>query len=273
MTSRILLLAVAGSLFVSANALAQSLAAPKELKADGQVLSWKHTPVAGVKYLIERSGPGLTFFTQIAGPISETSYSIETEKREAGATYTYRVRAVDAASNLSSYSNSVSAQSPFVARNLPLVGNDPIALLATLPGYRPNPLPDYTRTLPPSSAQADSASFVLKGVMDGTFSFTSADGSQSFSWGCAGCSFVVGPDGVGPASRGNSGMEFKLSPNGVEISLTCRASRCDVVTARQIEIRNGVLNATTAVVFRQVGADQTQTIPSTVQAFFAVTAQ
>jgi hypothetical protein len=150
------LLVFASLVLVSTSASAQALAAP-DLKADGSLLSWTAPPEAGVRFLIERSGPGLTFFAQIAGPIADTRYAIETGRNEAGARYTYRVRAIDAASNPGPYSNSVAVQAP--SMGLPMVGNDPVALLTTLPGYRGNAAPAS-----PPPGPVDSA-FVMLSVL------------------------------------------------------------------------------------------------------------
>jgi len=73
-------------------------------------LSWTaSTDNVGVTgYLVERcQGAGCTTFTQVASVTSGTTYS--DTGLTASTTYSYRVRATDAANNLSSYSNTASA--------------------------------------------------------------------------------------------------------------------------------------------------------------------
>src|SRR6516165_10640036 len=71
-------------------------------------LSWTaSTADVGVTgYLVERENPGSTTFTQIA-TVTGTTYS--NTGLAATSTYSYRVRATDAAGNLSDYSNTASA--------------------------------------------------------------------------------------------------------------------------------------------------------------------
>jgi hypothetical protein len=102
---------------------------------EGTRLVWTAAPGTGNSYVIERSGPGLTLFTPVAGPISETSYFIDTAGNDfaKGATYNYRVRAIDSAGNKGEPSNPVSVRSIRIA-DLPLVGTNVLDLLAVLPG-------------------------------------------------------------------------------------------------------------------------------------------
>ena len=78
--------------------------------AAGQItLNWTastdNTGVTG--YLVERcQGAGCTNFTQIATP---TATGLTDTGLAAGASYSYRVRATDAAGNLSPYSNTATA--------------------------------------------------------------------------------------------------------------------------------------------------------------------
>ena len=272
----VFLSAIAALLSVSTLASAQGPAAPTELKVtDGVRLVWTAPSGTGITYVIERSGPGLTFFTQIAGPILETSYVVDTKGSEfdVSRTYTYHVRAVDSASNKGPSSNSVEVTSTRL-RALPTVGNNVLDQLAVLPGFRDNSPKDYlVRTLPVETTATDTVSLIFMGVKDRTLSFTSADGSQSFSWGCVDCSFVAGPDGVGPAIHGNRGAVFKLNADGSVILVTCRAVRCEVLTAQQIETENGVLRASGDVTEHQLAADETITIPAMQRAYFKVTAR
>src|SRR6266545_1895796 len=73
------------------------------------IASTDNVGVAG--YLIERcQGAGCATFTQIAGPIVVVTY-IDTGVT-GGLSYSYRVRAVDSAGDLSSYSTVASATTP-----------------------------------------------------------------------------------------------------------------------------------------------------------------
>jgi fibronectin type 3 domain-containing protein len=95
----------------------QPPSAPSGLTAlainSGQInLSWTASTdnVAVTSYLVERSqGSGSTNFSQVATPTG-TTYSDTT--LAGGTTYNYRVRATDAAGNLSGYSNVASATTP-----------------------------------------------------------------------------------------------------------------------------------------------------------------
>ena len=83
-------------------------------------LSWgASTDNVGVTgYLVERcSGSGCSNFTQIAAPAGTgTTYKDTTVS--ANTSYSYRVRATDAAGNLSTYSNTASATTPAAASGL-----------------------------------------------------------------------------------------------------------------------------------------------------------
>src|SRR5206468_635610 len=74
-------------------------------------LSWTAATdnVAVTSYLVERQDPGSTAFVQI-GTASGTTYN-DTGLTQ-NSSYGYRVRASDAANNLSGYSNVASAQTP-----------------------------------------------------------------------------------------------------------------------------------------------------------------
>jgi len=243
---------------------------------EGTRLVWTAVPGTGNTYVIERSGPGLTLFTPVAGPISETSYFIDTSGSDfdKGATYQYRIRTVDSAQNTGEPSTTVSVRS---SRNkdLPLVGTNVLDLLSVLPGYVNNgaalrPDDAGNRSFALESPRPDSISLIFTGTSNRTLSFTIPDGSQTFSWGCPDCSFVVGPGGVAPASAGSRGAMFKLSLDGSTVQVTCRAVRCDVLSARQIETDKGLLRASGNVVERQLGTEETMTIPATQRAFFSV---
>ena len=75
-------------------------------------LSWTaSTDNVGVTgYLVELPGPGLHDFAQIATTTGTTTYN--NTGLTAGTSYSYRVRATDAAGNLSPYSNVASATTP-----------------------------------------------------------------------------------------------------------------------------------------------------------------
>jgi hypothetical protein len=238
---------VVASLAISTVALAQSPGAPQDLKLDGDSksvrLSWTASPGGVNTYLVERSGPGYGFFEQIAGPISAANFTDTTGFVPCKSQdYTYRVRAVDSASNKSPYSVTISTSTIRVVCSLPLVGKNVLDLLGDLPGLR-------------QGVQSDAFSFVLTGVRDRAVTFAYTDGSQSFSWGCPNCSFVVGPDGVSPAAFGYRGIVFSLSADGSQLAATCRAVRCDVSTAGSQ---------------RQLGANETATIPASQRSSFTV---
>jgi hypothetical protein len=244
---------------------------------EGTRLVWTAAPGTGNSYVIERSGPGLTLFAPVAGPISETSYFIDTAGNDfaKGATYNYRVRVIDSAQNKGEPSNSVSVRSARIA-DLPLVSDNILDIVRALPGSANNgaalrPDDAGNRSFALESPKPDSISLIFTGTSNRTLSFTVSDGSQTFSWGCPDCSFVVGPDGVGPAAGGNRGAMFKLNMDGSSIQVTCRAVRCDVLTARQLETDKGILRASGNVASRQLGADETMTIPATQRAFFTIT--
>src|SRR5262249_7427850 len=163
-----LLATIATSLAISTVAQAQNPEAPRDLKLDGDSktirLSWTAPSGAANTYLVERAGPGYTLFTQIAGPISQTDYVVDTTGACGSENYTYRVRAVDSASNRGPYSNTISTSTLRVLCNLPLVGRNVLDLLDTLPGFRLN-------------VPSDAFSFVLTGVKERTVTFAYTDGS------------------------------------------------------------------------------------------------
>ena len=81
-------------------------------------LSWAASTdnIAVTSYLLERcQGSGCASFTQVAS-VAGVTYS--DSGLSAGTSYTYRVRATDAAGNLSAYSGEVSASTPAVAPGL-----------------------------------------------------------------------------------------------------------------------------------------------------------
>jgi hypothetical protein len=230
--SRSSLAAVAVLLAVSTIATAQSPADPQDLKISGGSksirLSWTAAPGSGNRYLIERGGPGYTLYEQVGGPISDTTFVIESPGYESckGVNYTYRVRTIDAASHTSAPSNVVRTS---MLRNppcdLPIVGTNVLNLISSLQpvagGCRPG-------------ADRDCTTFTLNGTKDRTVLFSTffdgdstIYGGSSFSWECQNCSFVVGPSGVSGARSGNRGVVFKLSSDGTEILATCRAVKCE----------------------------------------------
>ena len=82
--------------------------------SSGEVdLSWGASTDVGVSgYLIERcQGASCSNFTQIAAPAG-TGTSYKDTSVSASTSYSYRVRATDAAGNLSAYSNTASATTP-----------------------------------------------------------------------------------------------------------------------------------------------------------------
>ena len=72
-------------------------------------------------------------------------------------------------------------------------------------------------------------SFAITGIQGRTISFSNNKG-ETFSFGCADCSFVVSENGVSKAvSTSEPGVEFKLSTDGSALLGTCHASGCSVL--------------------------------------------
>lgn len=265
---RSLFTAAAACLF-SSFAFAQEPAAPTNLKVEqtgtGIRLSWTAPAGTGNTYLIERSGPGLSLFTPIAGPISETNYFLDQKAiGDPSVRYSYRVRTV----NLGPATPAVAPSSTDI-RNLPLVGSNIYDLLAVLPGYRsvayaPN-MDENSRRLSPLTAPAESISFMLKGATGRTVAFESANGS--FSWGCPSCEFSVSATGVGFTARG---ISFKLSTDGSQLQLTCHAKSCEVLTARTLETTNNVVHASGDVRPSRLAVNESMTLPSSQRALLTI---
>jgi hypothetical protein len=278
------LVMAAASLF-SPPASAQELAAPTDLKAESALggiirLTWTAPPGSGNRFLIERSGPGLTFYTQVAGPISETSYVVDakTHGLEAGQVYTFRVRAVDAASTKGPPSATVSAG--VRPKELPLVGTNVLQLLSLLPGTAAanDQYPACTSLLrvdqplncrlPRLSSQPDSISFLLKDTVDRTVSFQSEDGT--FSWTCPKCEFAVSATGIGPATGSDPSITFKLSEDGSQLLVTCRAINCDLLIARAMEVENNIYRASGDITRHRLTLDEATKISASQRVLLTV---
>ena len=84
-------------------------------------------------YRVERcQGTGCTAFAQIATP---TGTSFNDTSLSAATSYSYRVRAADAAGNLGAYSNVASATTASATTPPPIAGNGPLRVLSTNPRW------------------------------------------------------------------------------------------------------------------------------------------
>jgi len=73
-------------------------------------------------------------------------------------------------------------------------------------------------------------SFSVIGIQGRTISFSNSK-NETFSFGCADCSFVVSENGFSKAvSTSEPGVEFKLSADGTALTATCRASECSLLS-------------------------------------------
>jgi FecR-like protein len=71
-------------------------------------------------------------------------------------------------------------------------------------------------------------SFAITGIQGRTISFSNSR-NETFSYGCADCSFLVSENGISTAvSSTVPGVEFKLSPDGNTLSATCHAAPCSM---------------------------------------------
>ena len=108
-------------------------------------------------------------------------------------------------------------------------------------------MPDNIK-LPPNSY-----AFFVSGPQDGAISFRRAEGTtwNSVSYGCDGCSFFVGDNGVGPETIGGQGillkMEQKDSDDALagDLTMTCRARECWAM-----QVSNGWGSATPSARFK-----------------------
>jgi hypothetical protein len=110
--------------------------------------------------------------------------------------------------------------------------------------------------------------YILEGATGRTVSFTSADGT--FSWGCANCEFAVSAAGVGVAAFNGPVITFKLSPDGEQLQMTCRAAACDVVTAQTMEISDRVFRASGNLIQLQLHSNESIAFASTLRTIFTI---
>jgi hypothetical protein len=71
-------------------------------------------------------------------------------------------------------------------------------------------------------------SFGITGIQGRTISFSNSKG-ETFSYGCADCSFIVSENGISKvATTTETGVEFKLSADGSTLTATCHAAPCSI---------------------------------------------
>jgi ferric-dicitrate binding protein FerR (iron transport regulator) len=116
------------------------------------------------------------------------------------------------------------------------------------------------------TAPPNSFTFSISGTQGRTIQFSNSKG-ETFSYGCADCSFVVSENGVSTAaSTTEPGVEFKLSADGGTLTATCHAAPCSMrrwITGVSWTTRNGAPNAWGNDVSYTVG----QANPTTPQTF------
>jgi ferric-dicitrate binding protein FerR (iron transport regulator) len=114
--------------------------------------------------------------------------------------------------------------------------------------------------------------FLITGIQERTISFNTSK-NETFSYGCADCSFVVSESGVSKVvTTTEPGVEFKLSTDGVTLTATCHSAPCSMgrwITGTSWTTRNGAPNAWGNSVSYVIG----QTNPGTPQTFTIATAQ
>jgi ferric-dicitrate binding protein FerR (iron transport regulator) len=115
-------------------------------------------------------------------------------------------------------------------------------------------------------------SFAITSIQGRTISFNTSKG-ETFSYGCADCSFVVSENGVSKtASATEPGVEFKLSADGTTLTATCHAASCSMgrwLTGVSWTTRNGAPNTWG----NSVSYFIRQTNPATPQTFTITTSQ
>jgi len=88
-------------------------------------------------------------------------------------------------------------------------------------------------------------SFGITGIQGRTISFSNSKG-ETFSYGCADCSFVVSENGISKVTTTTEpGVEFKLSADGSTLTASCHAAPCSMgrwTTGATWTIRNGTPN-------------------------------
>jgi ferric-dicitrate binding protein FerR (iron transport regulator) len=78
------------------------------------------------------------------------------------------------------------------------------------------------------TALPNSFTFSITGIQGRTISFSNSK-NETFSYGCADCSFVVSENGVSKAaSTTEPGVEFKLNADGSSLTATCHAAPCSM---------------------------------------------
>jgi len=121
-------------------------------------------------------------------------------------------------------------------------------------------------TLPPVNF-----TFAITGIQGRTISFsTSRD--ETFSYGCADCSFVVSESGISKnVASTEPGVEFKLSPDGSTLTATCHAAPCTL--SRWLASASWARIGTNGVWGNAVTYTIGQTNPATPQTFTMPTSQ
>jgi hypothetical protein len=78
------------------------------------------------------------------------------------------------------------------------------------------------------TAPPNGFTFSITGIQGRTISFSTSK-NETFSYGCADCSFVVSENGVSKAvSTTESGVEFKLGTDGSTLIATCHSAPCSM---------------------------------------------
>jgi ferric-dicitrate binding protein FerR (iron transport regulator) len=122
-----------------------------------------------------------------------------------------------------------------------------------------------TWTAPPNGF-----TFSITGIQGRTISFSTSKG-ETFSYGCADCSFVVSENGVSKAmATTDPGVEFKLNADGSTLTATCHAAPCYIwrwLTSLNWTTENGKTNVWgnsfgVSVSKTNAAAPQTFTIPT-----------
>jgi hypothetical protein len=119
-----------------------------------------------------------------------------------------------------------------------------------LQGRNPPVLTDEARTnvfryFQTWAAPPNGFTFSISGIQGRTILFSTSKG-ETFSYGCADCSFVVSESGVSKAvSSTEPGVEFKLSADGSTLTAACHAAPCSMgrwITGVSWTTRNGARN-------------------------------
>jgi hypothetical protein len=110
---------------------------------------------------------------------------------------------------------------------------------------------------------ANGFSFTITGIQGRTISFSNNKG-ETFSYGCADCSFLITETGVTKVtSSTDPGIEFKLSTDGSMVTATCHSASC----SQSQTVRNvrWILRTQNATVNNSPGFGAYQSTPGNLQ--------